>query len=210
MNYATILNDGTLAFASALDPLKAVLEVQAGERLSLAEREDMVALLKGVPDDLISAHIVHGSAVAYDVPAELLAPDADETPDLEAIATEIAGQGEMPPIAMALLGFTSGGPVTAGEEFALPADGPDAEVIVALQMVSADAATSAVPVIDERLATGVSKQTEQPYAEIFPERTVEAMSGTPIIRITLTLGEDVSRGILMQLLYNRDLGFLAW
>jgi hypothetical protein len=210
MNYATILDDGTLAFSSALSPLEAVLEVEAGERPSLAERSDMETLGEGVPDDLVSAHIVHGTALAYGVPNELLEPDADKTPDLEAIATEIAGESDMPPIAMALLGFTAGGPVTAGEEVGLPADGPDARAVIALQMLNADAATIAAPVIEERLATGSSKQTGLPYAELFPEQTVEVVSAMPVVRIDLALGEDVSRGILMQLLYNRDLGFLAW
>jgi hypothetical protein len=210
MNYATILDDGTLAFSSAQGPLEAVLEVESGERPSLAERSDMEALGAGLPDDLVSAHIVHGSALAYGVPDELLAPDAAETPDLEAIATEIADQSDMPPIAMALLGFTAGGPVTAGEEVGLPADGPDARAVIALQMLSDDAATIAAPIIEERLATGSSAQTGQPYAELFPKQTVEVVTGTPVVRIDLVLGEDVSRGILMQLLYNRDLGFLAW
>jgi len=210
MNFATILGDGTLAFASALDPLEAVLEVEAGERPSLAERSDMEALGASLPDDLVSAHIVHGSALAYGVPADLLDSDADETPDLEVIATEIAGQSEMPPIAMALLGFTAGGPVTAGEEVGLPADVADARAVIALHMLSDDAATIAAPIIEERLATESSDQTGQPYAELFPEQTVEAVSGMPVVRIDLVLGEEVSRGILMQLLYNRDLGFLAW
>lgn len=116
----------------------------------------------------------------------------------------------MPPIAMALLGFTAGGSVTAGEEVELPADGPDARAVIALQMINADAATIAAPIIEERLATGSSEQTGLPYAELFPEQTVEVVSAMPVVRIDLAFGEDVSRGILMQLLYNRDLGFLAW
>lgn len=200
MNYATVLDDGTLAFSSAQGALVAMLAVEAGQQSSLAERDDMVALLVGLPDGLVSAHILHGSALATGVPDELLDMDA----------TENGGPGAMPPVEMARLGFTAVGPIPDAEEAALLPDRPDANAVIVLRMRNADAATSAVPVLVERPATESSEQTKLPYADLFPERTVEAMSGTPEIWITLTLGEGVSRGILMQLLYSRDLGFLAW
>ncbi len=37
-----------------------------------------------------------------------------------------------------------------------------------------------------------------------------AVPGSPVVVIDLTLGESTSRAILMQMLFNRDLGFLAW
>ncbi len=108
MNYATILDDGTLAFASAQAVLEAVLEVEAGEIPSLAEWSDIAALLPHAPEDLASALFVHGVMLAGDVPSELLVPD-EGTPDIDAIATEMAGQNDLPPMEMALLGTTAGG-----------------------------------------------------------------------------------------------------
>lgn len=211
MNYATILDDGTLAFASAQDALEAVLDVEAGEMPSLAERSDIAALLADVPDDLASVFLIHGSALAYEVPEELLNPDSTETPDIEAIATEIADRSDMPPVVMALLGMTAGGPIQPDDEsVALPPDSPDAHAVIALLTLSPEAAGIAAPIIEDRLATGSSTQTDRPYAELFPRRTVEAVPEVPVVLIELTLGEETHRGILMQMLFNRDLGFLAW
>ncbi len=82
-------------------------------------------------------------------------------------------------------------------------------MVVAL-IGSPDAADDAAPITEDRLATGASARTVLPFTEFFPRRTVEAVPRSPVVVIDLTLGESTSRAILMQMLFNRDLGFLAW
>ena len=211
MNYATILDDGTLAFASAQDILESVLDVVAGETLSLAERDDIAALLPNVPDDLASALFVDGTMLTGGVPEELLELDPQATPDIEAIATDVAEGSDMPPVVTAMLGTTTGGPLQLDGETSPPSsDIPAARGAVVVVLQSPDAAETAAPVIEERLATATSLATDQPYAELFPERSVEAVPETPVVRIDLTFAEDTQRNILMQMLFSRDLRFLAW
>jgi hypothetical protein len=77
-------------------------------------------------------------------------------------------------------------------------------------MHSPDDAQIAAPIIAERLATQASVVTDEPFADIFPQRTVEPIPGSPIVVVDLVLGEGIGRDILMRLLFARDLGFLAW
>ena len=211
MNYATILDDGTLAFASALGILEEVLEVQAGERASLAERSDIALLLASAPNDLASAMIVPGSMLVAGIPDQVLDLDPGATPDLAAAATEIAERSGLPPIANVLLGMSVGGPISVDDTATSPvADVPDARAVVIVAMHSPDAAQTAAPIIAERLATQASVVTDEPFAEIFPQRTVEPIPGSPIVVVDLVLGEGTGRDILMRLLFARDLGFLAW
>ncbi len=89
-------------------------------------------------------------------------------------------------------------------------DIPDAHAVIVLLMLSPAAAETAAPVIEERLATGSSTRTGEPYADFFPRQTVEAVERSPVVLIDLTLGESTPPGILMQMLFSRDLEFLAW
>lgn len=211
MNYATILHDGTLAFASALGILEDVLEVQAGERPSLAERSDIALLLASAPDDLVSAMIVDGQMLTGGIPDQILNLDPSATPDLAAAATEIAERSTLPPIAIVLLGTTAGGPLSMDEATTTPgAEAPDARAVVIVAMLSPEDAQVAAPIIAERLVTQASVVTDEPFAEIFPEWTVEPVPGSPVVVIELVLREGIGRDILMRLLFTRDLGFLAW
>ena len=211
MNYAVILDDGTLAFASAGAPLAAVLDVAGGERASLMDQAGVATLVANAPRDLATAMLLHGTMLATGVPASLLEIGSGETPDVSAIATEIAETSTMPPIAMALLGATTGGPlVSADQPLPTPPGTPDARAVAVLLMLSPDAAETAATVVEERLATGSSTHYERPYAELFPERVVQVVPATAVLLVELTLGPDAPRNVLTQLLYSRDLGFLGW
>ena len=211
MNYAAILADGTLVFASAQAPLAAVLGVAADERPSLADRHGVAPLLSQLPPDLAGALLVHGTMLAGGDPAAILQVEPGATPDLGAIATEMDERGEMPPVVMALLGITAGGPVDSpGEAGALPSDAPDARAVAVLLMHDPATAETAAAVVTARLATGASTWTGEPFAAVFPDRSVQAVPGSPVLVIDLTLGAEIPPNILMQLLVRRDLGFLAW
>jgi hypothetical protein len=212
MNFAVALDDGTLAFASAGAPLAAVLNVAAGQRPSLMDQAGIATMVASAPVDLVSAVLVHGAGLASGVPASLLDVAAEgRTPDISAIATEIAEAGRMPPVAMALLGSTAGGPLEIGDEsLALPADTPDARAVALLLMLTPEAADTAAAIVDERLATASSERLGQPFSQMFPERDVRVVPGTSVVLVDLTLGDGLQANILTQMLYSRDLGFLAW
>lgn len=211
MNYAAVLDDGTLVFAPARAIVESVLEVEAGEEESVAERDDVADLLPHVPAGLVSALLVPGLMLSGGLPPSFPDLGSRGTPDIDAIATEVAEQEQMPPIQLALLGMTAGGPLEMlGEALPQPPDTPDARAVVVLLMDGVDQAERAVAIVEERLATGSSAQTGQPYADLFPERVVRPVPDEPIVLIELSFGEETSRFILSQLLFSRDLGFLAW
>jgi hypothetical protein len=51
---------------------------------------------------------------------------------------------------------------------------------------------------------------DRPWAELFPERSVHAVSGEPAVLIELMLAPGVRPFILQEMLYQRLPGFLAW
>jgi hypothetical protein len=205
MNYAAILDDGTLAFASARAPLAAVLEVAAGRRASLAEQPGVAALVAAAPAELVSALLVHGAQLGVGLQQSPL----ERTPG--AVATERAAAGTMPPVAMALLGTTAGGPLpTDGEPVPLPPGAPDARAVAVLLVDSPEAAEAAAMVVAERLATWSSARFERSWAHLFPERAARAEPGEPVLVVELALAADTPSNIWLILLPSRDLAFLAW
>lgn len=213
MNYGAVLDADTLVFASAQSIMEAVLDVESGRTPSLAERDDIVALLPHAPADLVSAQLVPGLLLVGGPgdPARgpLVRPGA--TPEVGAIATELAERDQIPPAAVALLGMTAGGPLkTRDATVPLPPDTPNARAVIALLMFSPAAAEQTAPIVEERLASGSPITIDQPFAELFPERTVRVVPGEPVVLIDLSLGKETPQNILQRLLRNRDLGFIAW
>ena len=213
MNFGVVLPDGTLAFSSAGAPLAAVLDVAAGAAPSMLEQAGIAMLIGQAPPDLVSAVIVHGFMLQMSIPSSITdvigTPDADFDAVATAAASEIATASEMPPVAMALLGSTAGGPLF-GDGVETPAEAPEARAVAIVAMHDPASAEAAVPVVETRLEQGASQETEQPYAEMFASWTVEAVPGTPMLTIDLEIAENAPPNRLIQMLYARDLGFLAW
>jgi hypothetical protein len=213
MNFGVVLPDGTLAFSSAGAPLAAVLDVAAGTAPSMLEQAGVAMLVDQTPPDLVSAIVVHGFALQQGIPPSMI--DVMGTPgaDLDAVATAAAGEmaaaSEMPPVAMALLGATAGGPLGDGAT-PVAGDAPDARTVAVLAMLDPASAEAAVPVVEGRLAGGASVSTDQPWTDYFAGWTVQAVPGTPLLRVELALAEGTAPNILTRMLFNRDLGFLAW
>lgn len=206
MNVAAILPDGTLVFAPAMEIIEAVVAVAAGDRESLAEGEDAAALLSHLPADLVGATLVPGIALRHNPVDVGSFVNSDATPDVNAMATEIATPNEMPPVLFAVLGTTAGGSPSSGTPSSEVE--PAGAVAVLLMQRSSDAET-AVPVIEERLKSGESLVTRRPFLDIFADYDVEAIPGEAIVSIDLVLG-DAPPNILIKMLYQRDLGFIAW
>jgi hypothetical protein len=111
LNYAAFLEDGTLALAPARSIIAAVVAVDAGEAPSLAEDRNVAALLDAAPTDLASALLVPGAQLGGGLPPDASVFDPNATPDVDAIETTTAQQAQLPPISLALLGLTPGGPL---------------------------------------------------------------------------------------------------
>jgi hypothetical protein len=206
MNFGVVLDDRTLAFASAGAPLAAVLDVAAGTAPSMLDTAGVAMLLEHAPPDLASAVLVPGGSLAASIPPSLL---DGGTPDISAIGTEMAEASKMPPVAMALLGSTVGGPLDDGG-VPVPQGTPEARAVAVLLMLNRDLAEAAAPIIEERLQTGQSAVTGQPYTSFFSDWSVGTAEGAPVVLVDLMLSEDRFPNILVSMLNARDLGFLAW
>ena len=224
MNHAVILDETTIAFASVRDVLTSAIAAAAGSEPTLAEDDAIAPLLPNLPADLVSAWIVAGDALVWSAdPAALLPEATPGATDVDAIATEIATDaGEarrMPPIVAALLGQTAGGPLgdIGPRGDSLPADLPPAKVVVALTMLSHEAAETAAAVVEERLATMAVppfRPGDDPlaptYAALFPEAALHVADAEPVVVVELTQGPPPSQRILIDLLVRRSLTLLAW
>ena len=91
----------------------------------------------------------------------------------------------------------------------LPEGTPVGRGFIGLLMPGPAAAEDAVPIIEERLATGSTLADGRPFADIFPDPTVTAIPEDSLVLIDLPFGKT-QRGILLRLLITRDLGFIAW
>ena len=212
-NYLAILDSETIAFAPAEDLITATMNLAAGTGgASLADDINVASLLDGVPDDLVSGAILSGTVlIALADPANLLTGTPDPS-DLDGLATRIAApvaaaEG-MPPITAVLLGTSAGGPVGALRTSTLAIDAiPAAKAIAVLVTVNDGAAWTVAEVIDARLGDDTGPIA---WAEMFAVWSVQVVEDEPVARVELALAPDRPPGVLLQLLFNRELGFLAW
>ena len=115
---------------------------------------------------------------------------------------------------LALLGVTPGGPINwpgAAPADASP-DQPRARFRIAVLFATEHDASLAVPVIEERLATQASIRRGEPFADLFPaaDQDVRALPDVPVVVVDLGYADDASLTLWVDLLIQRDLGFVAW
>lgn len=194
MNHGAILDGGTLVFSSVRAAVEAVLDVAGGAAPSLMEQTAIALLAEHAPSDLVTATIADGAVLTGYTPI----PGVTEMP-----------AGEMPPVVMVLVGVTAGG-VVPGANGGLSPDTPGARAVAVAVLETPEAAEAAVPVIEERLATGTSALSGSPLSRYVAASTVLAVAGAPVLTIDLTVSETAAPTILVQMLERRDLGLLAW
>jgi hypothetical protein len=198
--------------------VRGALAAAAGTEPSFAGRADVASLLGAVPPDLVSALLLDGELLrAVTDPAGAFL--ADESP--EDFATRVAEEQvearRLPPVAATLLGQTAG-LIADGNQMATPEaiPTPPARLVVVLSTINPDAAETSATVIAERLATGKTsplmsgEMAVRSWAELFPERTVCAVSGESAVLIELVPAPGVRSYILQEMLFQRMPSFLAW
>lgn len=201
MNNAAFLPDGTLVYAATLPLMEAVIATADGAGEALMDRVDIAATLASLERPLASAMLVPGSAltVAAHTPIDLAAPEAVDLPN------------EMPPISFAIIGVTPGGPTVIYDEGEEPLiTMPPATLVYHLLMTQPGSAEEAARVVDERLRTMTSSATEQPYADMFDSWEATALDNGNVLAIDLLPAEGRPTSFWPQLLFSRDLLFLAW
>lgn len=200
MNNAVFLPDGTLAYAATLPLLESVIATANGQGESLANRIDIAATLASLDQSLASAILVPGASLSIAAQTPVNAPDL-----------EIELFDQMPPIAFGIIGITPGGPTLIYEEGTEPViTMPPATLIYRLLMTQPGTADDAATVADDRLGTMNSAANAQPYTELFGSWEATAVSDDTILAIDLTAAEGRPVSFWPQLLFSRDLLFLAW
>lgn len=208
MNNAAFLPDGTLAYCGSLDNLKAVIATATGAAASLATRIDLARLVTGLDRVYGGAILLSGLALT----GLQISPDMLSTPisDLAtSIASAIASADDMPPVLSLLVGATPGGPLPVRTE-GTPVPMPSGTVLFELLMAEDGAAARAKPVVEARLAAYTSVITRQPLSDRFASWDVRVDAARNILEIELTPNETTPLGIWLQMVYSRDLGFIAW
>ena len=207
-NNAAFIGDDLIIYAPTLPLLKDAVAAATGESASLGQNP-MVAELLAASPILVSGALVNGPSLMWSLDPSIIlganAPDVAAT----AIAEQMDGP-QMAPILLALIGVTGGGPIPKpNTPDATPIPTPEtAPMEVALLMPSAEAATDAVAIAQDRLATMNSFATRQPYQTFFSSWEGSVADGAPVALLSLTLG-DAMPNIWYRLLFNRDLGFIG-
>ena len=129
-----------------------------------------------------------------------------------AVATEVAARltaaAELPPLTVALLGATAGGPVEDLATSSLPpTEIPAAQAVAVVATTNNSAAWTVAEVVDRRLG---QDDGVLPWSDFFTGWSIHVIEEEPVTRIELELAPDTSPGILTNMLYRRELGFLAW
>jgi hypothetical protein len=210
MNYAVMLQDGTLVFAGTAAAVSAVLDVEAGRAPALADNADVQTLLHTMQPDLVSAVLMNVTVgKALEIILARWATSGDSTPSPE----DLNRTGVLPPVRLAVLGITPGGPMPAPIVGGTPepvAEGqPRARFTIGLLMADQAAAATAAPVVLKRLTTLTTlADPDLTYAELYPERTVGVVAGTPVVLIDLAFAEDQGPWVVWQALRTFDLLFI--
>ena len=212
-NYVATLAPDTIAFAATERLITEAVNLAAGTGTSFADEINVASLLEGIPDDLISGTIIPGSLLlATGDPAELLTEDPGEI-DVDAIATRLADDAAaaaaMPPLTVALLGSTAGNPLPSpATGAATPVAAIPAARAVAVLVTTNDAvARTVAEVVDARLQ---GSGGESAWTDFFPAWEISVVKDEPVVTVELELAPERPASILIQMLYRRELGFLAW
>lgn len=202
LNNAALLPDGTLVYTATLERMRNLIATR--QYASFSSRSDMATIVASLEGPIASALIVDGSVLTV---TAMLPPDlATDAAALERTLAEVSVV-PMPPISSALFGITPGHQdnATSGTSGVTRA-----EVIIILTMAGAGTAHRAAETVEIRLGSLHSTSNGRPYSEMFTSWRVEPATGGDLLSITLQPAPGTVPSVWAQLLYQRDLLFLAW
>jgi hypothetical protein len=203
-NNVAILGDDLVIFTSTLDLLREAIASALGETTPLGEAPGVAALFPNTPQ-LASGAFVSGSSLQS-------LPPIGSSPESAATAiAEQQSQGQIPPILLALIGVTPGGPMPTGDFSgeATPIPTPEtARLELSLLMPSAEAAQQAIDIVGERLPTAISYRINQPLTVYFKSWDLSVAEDAPVARISIELQNSMPK-LWMDMLFARDFTFLS-
>lgn len=192
MNNVVVLEDGTLVASARLSRLVSVMDVVDGNATSLADQEDVSAILAADPTiaSLTSAVLARGTLLQGNDSSlpQMSTPVVSSSP----AATEEVSE-EFSTVSLLLSGLI------------LDQDGT-ARMDTWLVFETSDAATTALPMVRSRLSQGTSPITDAPYTDRLGNPSVRRVEKVVVVEATLTEGAADWQAILQ----SRDLGFAFW
>lgn len=214
MNNVALLQDNTLICTRTLAGLKTAVSAAQGNEQNLGAHPGISALVESGGAGLAAALITDGSALATpEFNPSTSAEDLHEILETEeAIAESV---GTMPPVALALIGVSPGGPLADvtpddGTPFPATPDQPVAFGRVSLLFDDLAVAEAALTVVGARIANGLRYSGEGRFTDLFSSWTLVVGSGLPVLTIDLSFAGAVSPRQMFDLFQQRDLGFVAW
>lgn len=224
LNNIVLLDDGTLVAAAKLSRLQGVLKVLHGNAGSLAQNDqvrDLIAPL-GAGQGLISAEIARGDLV--ETPPMVAPADGTPVASIDTVATPVSSP-VMPEVRLVLIGIRispnpagSSASPTAHEDSSPVALGTAVsnadepiDMVTILTLADDDDAATARAVMTQRLGTGRSSVTGEPYARRYRDPHVQvAISPERAHAVVMSAGLTQGPADWRQIVETRDLGYAFW
>jgi hypothetical protein len=202
MNNSTFLDDGTLVYASTLELIEQVLTPGP----TLAEQPGVMQALNTLETPLMSSAVLGPGNFLPGIPPELFQPSSQD--EIAEAMEALRAQKPVPVVLAAIAGDTPGGPVEFKTRDAVSlASQPDSLTTFALVYATPEDAQTAATQIEERLATGSSMASSEPWSELFSDWS--AVPNPEQSSVLLTIKWNGRAGRAINLVFNRDLGFIT-
>lgn len=203
LNNSALLDDGTLVYTPTLDLMRQVLTPTT----TLAEAPEVERAMETLDSPLITSMLLGPGSFLPGIPVELSRPATQD--EIAAFMQAMRAQAVAPVVLAAIAGNTAGGPVlldTALDPSGQAAEPRSLSKFALIYATPGDAVTAAQQ-IQQRLATGVSAVTGQPWTELFA--ATESVPLPELSSVLLTLEWLDRPAATTQLVFNRDLGFIT-
>lgn len=208
---AALIGNELVIFAATLDRLTKAIATAKGEVTSLGANPGVALLLAATPP-LAGGMLLTGSQIM--APVFPFSDDSDTDDGITIVVggtVEVGTEGQMPPVRLALIGITGGGPIPyrdAPFAAATPLPTPElARMEIALLLSSIADAEQAIAVAAQRLERG-STPRDQLYREAFASWDLWVTEHAPVARISFEFGEAWPH-IWSEMVSAGGLGFIG-
>ena len=189
-----LVDDARLVFSASIDLVEEVVRTIAGEEVSLASDDDMLAVFPTTAEPFTSAVVVDGRGLA-----------ADRFP-----VSDGADAPLLPRVELAVFGATPGAISRESDDPTGPsADYAIGENQVRVLFTDRDAAADGREVIEARLATGSSVRAGERWSDLFGQTVVEQVADSPLVIVHLAEWLPGQRRAT-DLVYGGDMGCVLW